>query len=247
MTTRVKKTGTKDNEANPSSSEHRPSKRAKACPAARAAGDSTNADRERALTAVGSAFSEIDGYAIARAERERQRAEGTFVGGLQYGEVLPLSFASVLDWMQPEPGEHFYDLGSGTGVAVLTASALFNLGSAVGIEIQHGLHAAALQARDSLARAAPRNVLRTPSDRVRFECGDALAAHWQDADLVFCSTTCFTPEMLETFVGGVRQLRPGARIAVTTRALELGGLRLVQRGKLPYGKGTLLFFVYCKT
>lgn len=97
--------------------------------------------------------------------------------------------------MKPRPGECFYDLGSGTGKAVLTAAALYPLGAAKGIEIQPSLHDAALRTKAKLESCATqaRIALRTPMAAVQFECGDALEGSWvEDADLVFCTTTCLS-------------------------------------------------------
>ena len=76
-----------------------------------------------------------------------QRAAGVFRDGIQYGEVSAASFARCLEWVTPVAGEVFYDLGSGTGKAVLTAAALHPLAATCGIEIQPRLHEAALAAR----------------------------------------------------------------------------------------------------
>ena len=76
------------------------------------------------LAHLASAYAAVDGYALAREEKAAQRAAGIFRDGIQYGEVSTASFARCLEWVQPIAGEIFFDLGSGTGKAVLTAAAL---------------------------------------------------------------------------------------------------------------------------
>lgn len=156
--------------------------------------------------------------------------------------------------MAPQAGGAFVDLGSGTGKAVLTAAALYPLASARGIEIQPRLHDAALRAcarllaTPSTGCQAACPTLRVPHDEVRFELGDALSSAWYEGvSLVFCTPTCFSPEMLAALRAGVAQLRPGARLALTTRAVDWPGLKLLRKGPLPYGKGMLTFFVYERT
>ena len=195
------------------------------------------------LDAVRLAYESIDGYTIAREEKHAQRKAGVFLEGVQYGEVDPASFAVALQWASPSAGERFFDLGSGTGKAVLTAAALHDFRSASGFEILRPLHDAALR-----AHAACSGSLRCAA--VRLVCADGFSAEppWHEADVVFCTTTCFTDEMVERLEAGAAKLRRGARLIVTTRELSAAaGCTLLRRGKLSYGKGTLLFLVYQKS
>ena len=188
------------------------------------------------LAAVEAAFADVDGYAIARRATREQRAAGTFLPGLQYGEIRPRAFATALEWLDPRYGESFVDLGSGTGKATLTAAALHSFASATGVEIQEALHGAALAA---LRRCGP---LRTPS--VRFLHADALEHPWHEADVVYVNAACFTDEMVRRIEVGASRLRRGARLLITTRALDCAALRLLRRDALPCAKGALLFIAY---
>lgn len=116
--------------------------------------------------------------------------------------------------------------------------------AATGIEIQPKLHEAALAARRAF-EAIDGASLR--AERVALECGDAFAedAAWPDtADVVFCTTTCFTPELRAALERGVARMHAGARLIVTTQPFESPRLTLLRRGALPYGKGSLQFFTY---
>jgi hypothetical protein len=116
--------------------------------------------------------------------------------------------------------------------------------AATGIEIQPKLHEAALAARRAF-EAIDGASLRAA--RVALECGDAFVedAAWPDmADVVFCTTTCFTPELRAALERGVARMHAGARLIVTTQPFESPRLTLLRRGALPYGKGSLQFFTY---
>ncbi len=189
------------------------------------------------LVPVATAYASIDGYTLARDAKRAQREKGTFLDGLTYGEVRPEAFATALAWVAPVKGESFVDLGSGTGIATLTAAALYPLASATGVEIMRPLHEAARR-----ALAACREELL--AEEVRLLCADALAHPWTDCDIVFVTLTCFTDEQAEAVRAGAERLRVGARIIVTSRALESDSLRLLRRDSLPYGKGSLLFLAY---
>jgi tRNA G46 methylase TrmB len=54
-----------------------------------------------------------------------------------YGEILFFPFADIIRWVAPSLPEFpiFYDLGSGTGKAVLAASLVHPFDQAIGIEL----------------------------------------------------------------------------------------------------------------
>ena len=193
------------------------------------------------LTAVTEAFGNIDGYSVARDTKKRQREQGVFLEGIQYGEIDPSAFARALGWVEPRDGENFCDLGSGTGKAVLTAAALHRFACATGVELLEPLHAAAEQAYAKLPAAA---IL---TDQVRLLCGDAFAHPWTEgAGVVFCTLTCLTDEAIAALERDCERLPRGARLIVTTRELQCSCMRLLHREKLTYGKGSLLFLAYVR-
>jgi len=57
------------------------------------------------------------------------------LGSLTYGEIDFESFYEILKLTNPSKGEIMYDIGSGTGKAVIMASLFFPLSKVVGIEI----------------------------------------------------------------------------------------------------------------
>jgi precorrin-6B methylase 2 len=215
--------------------------------AAQAGAESAMPTGDARLAALESLFAAAgDGYALSREAKRKQRENSVFLDGIQYGEVSISSFAAALTWVRPQPGETFVDVGSGVGKAVLAAAMLHPLEAAIGIEILDDLHDAAERALAGARRPrAPCGPLA--ARRVELRRADALAppvAWADDADVVFCTTTCFTPEMRAAFVRGAERLRVGARVIVTTAPLESARFRLLRSERLPYGKGSLLFFAY---
>ena len=124
------------------------------------------------FSALVQAFLDVDGYTAARVEKKKQREEGKFLDGIQYGEVDFSSFARALEWVTPRTGESFYDLGSGTGKAALTAAVAHPFGHVTAIEILKPLH---LLAKTALAALPPHNLR---AGEVRLVHGDALAHDW---------------------------------------------------------------------
>ena len=199
---------------------------------------STSSAPLSSLAAVEAAYGSVDGYQIARAEKRRQRDAGTFIEGIQYGEINSEAFAEALSWVSPRPGETFIDLGSGTGKAVLTAAAVYAFASVTGVEILRPLSDAAVAARERCDLSA------LPTRDVRFICADALSFPWTCIDVVFVSLTCFTDEQVAMVAHDVQQLGKGARILVTSRPLQSAALKLLKKGDLPYGKGRMRFLAY---
>ena len=79
-----------------------------------------------------------DVYEIVRKERDRLN-----VGHNQdfaYGEIIPVYFIPLLDYVKPQPGEVFCDLGCGSGKPVFVASLAFpELKECRGIELLDAL------------------------------------------------------------------------------------------------------------
>lgn len=70
-----------------------------------------------------------------------------------YGEIDILSFATILERASPSPEEVFYDLGSGSGKAVLCTMLFFNVKKSIGIEFLPPLYE---QANTQLNKAIQR-------------------------------------------------------------------------------------------
>ena len=183
------------------------------------------------LVALESLFAAAgDGYALSREAKEAAREfrlprRHPVRRGL---DILVRRGARV----RPQPGETFVDAGSGVGKAVLAAALLHPLEAAIGIEILDDLHDAAERALAAARR--PRAAGPLAARRVELRRADALAppvAWADDADVVFCTTTCFTPEMRAAFVRAER-LRVGA-VIVTTAPLESARFRLLRSERLP--------------
>jgi len=122
---------------------------------------------EQKVNEVAQLFVEVDGYEVSRQEKRKlkekalhmydilhlshSKLENTYSmmkgRSLTYGEINLPAFAEVLKIVVPASGEKFYDIGSGTGRAVLLAAQLYphTLTKCCGIEIVSGLHQVALE------------------------------------------------------------------------------------------------------
>ena len=152
----------------------------------------------------------------------------------------------------------FLDIGSGTGKAVMVAARNRFFDEARGIELVEGLHEAAEKA---LVRAEEEDEAQASGveggesgeggdtslrDRVRLVCSDCLVQDWSDATVLFAPCTCFTEDMRKEVDRKIQaELRPGTLVISTTKGFTgAGRLRVVDKQRLRYAKGALLFIVH---
>ncbi|KAI9994089.1 hypothetical protein PInf_016653 [Phytophthora infestans] len=109
-----------------------------------------------------------------------------------YGEILFFPFADIIRWVAPFLPDFaiFYDLGSGTGKAVIAASLVHPFDQAIGIELLEPLAHCAEKRKTALEKLKS-PLLKTDID---FMIGDLLTTKWEDGDVVFCHGTCFNDE-----------------------------------------------------
>ena len=99
------------------------------------------------LQIVNQLYENISGFSISAMDRERQDLNDS---SLTYGELTEESIVELLAIVQPQPGEVFYDLGSGAGKPVLWASVLYDWQKCCGIELLTGLYELSLSQSQKL-------------------------------------------------------------------------------------------------
>ncbi|CAE7856412.1 ANK1 [Symbiodinium sp. KB8] len=156
------------------------------------------------------AYQDIDGQQLSDAGSQG-------FGGrnleLTYAEVEFAPFRALLQRVaQPQPGETFLDLGSGTGRAVLVAALGFpSLRCCRGYELLEPLHAAAERAAASAGSLASGQL--APVDlRMQSFLGPDAVWEEEDVDIVWVASLCLRPETLAEVRARATRLRPGARI-----------------------------------
>jgi SAM-dependent methyltransferase len=186
------------------------------------------ADRPAAakLAAVDAAFSGLsDGYEVSRRVVQGLKKQKRFAEteALQYGEVAVPGFAHYLRTLDVADvaGKTFFDIGAGTGKAVLAAWAV-GFGTSVGVEIVRELFLVSEQAREALQQAEQQH----GNGKVEFLLGSCLDAElcderWRAADVLFLPVTLFTDDMLVQIQAKISRLaKPGAVVLSTTRRLS---------------------------
>ncbi|OQS02786.1 hypothetical protein THRCLA_04883, partial [Thraustotheca clavata] len=125
-----------------------------------------------------------------------------------YGEIAFFPFADIIYPLIPELPHNnaiFYDLGSGVGKAVIAAALLHPFHKSVGIEILAPLVDFARARNEKLAQEYD-----GVAQSISFECGSFFVIPWNDGDIVFSHSTCFSPTMWERISKQAEQLKQGA-------------------------------------
>lgn len=140
-----------------------------------------------------------------------------------YGEVHFLSFLQIVSLVSPKEGEHFVDMGSGAGKAVLTASLCFPFASATGIEILPGLVNLAQKKAQTLQSSVAINT------DISFYLDDFLNYPLEDTQVVFINATAFQPFFWQQIQARLHDLPKGARVIVNTRTIQSDAFQLIHR------------------
>lgn len=163
-------------------------------------------------------YEKVDGRALSLKGREESALQSkSFV----YGEVVPDSFYELISDLNPEPGQVFYDLGSGTGKAVILAYLLFEFSHVKGIELLDQLYDASIKVntrfqRDFFPKLAPQFGNRDMS----LIKGDFLELDISDADIVFMNSTCYQDDLMEALEKKLECLHANTHIISLSKPLR---------------------------
>ncbi|MBI2444574.1 MAG: hypothetical protein HYV42_05045 [Candidatus Magasanikbacteria bacterium] len=190
-------------------------------------------------------YADIDGYRLSAAGK--QHWGQTPPKELTYGEVNFASFPALLAAADAPPGGTFYDLGSGTGKAVILAALLGNFRRLVGIELIPELYQTAAAVREKFnQRLRPALPQSYPEPDINFRSGDIFTEDWSEADVIFVQATCFSENLLTQLTERCQQLKPGSRIISVTATLDAPFLTCFHTDKFALGWGLATVWYYVR-
>lgn len=177
-------------------------------------------------------YDKINAHAASRRERARLRLEADdFV----YGEIVFMSFYLLLERASPRREEIFYDLGSGSGKAVIAAALAFDFAQCIGIERLPVLHKLALQVTG-----------KSHLQQVHFIQGDFLKYDFKDGNIIFINATCLHYYTWEALVKKLLLLKPGARVIVITKKIKSPEFQLIHQETILMSWGMSTASIYIK-
>ena len=203
--------------------------------------------KDRHLQQVGelldSVYLNIDARRISLDERQRLSIkDDVFV----YGEIIYPTFALMLKLAEPKPGEVFYDLGSGSGKAVLLTSMLYDLSKAVGVEYLAPLYELSTKKLNLLTVHPDFARLSKKRFNVQFYNQDLFEFNIEDADIIYMNATCFIGDNWTNAVSKFTTLKRGTRIILTTKSLPEDSYKRIFSELMPMSWGTCTLGVYEK-
>jgi len=189
-------------------------------------------------------YKSVDGMRISLSERDRLHISNS---DLTYGEINPTTFADMLALVQPQPGEVFYDLGSGAGKAVYSAAMLYDWSKCSGIELLPGLYMVSQKLLEGF-NAMPEVKKNFPGKRfpIEFIQEDFLNADFSDADVIFLHATTFGPMIWDPLMVKLRDLKSGVRVIVNTKQLDSSYFDKMSEHIREMGWGESTVFTYKK-
>jgi hypothetical protein len=157
-------------------------------------------------------YQNINGFTLSKQGRQEHDALDYV-----YGEIEFLSFIALLSLTRPNNQTVFYDLGSGTGKAVLACAMVFPVQKSVGVELLPQLHeAACLQAKQlaSIERYVER------SQHIQFILGDFLKVNLDEATTIFINATALFDPTWTQLCTRLEQLTHITTIITTSKPLN---------------------------
>lgn len=168
---------------------------------------------------------------------------------LVYGESHLPSLYEIFSETNPQPGEIFYDLGSGSGRLVLYAALSFPFAKVIGIELLDDL---VNVAQTKLVQCKKR-LLDLPDfdpeklGGIKFIQADFTKANLKDANVVYIASTCFEDEfMLNLALHLEKQLAVGTRVITFARPLPSQQFKIIKQQLYPMEWGQVTIFFHKK-
>lgn len=184
-------------------------------------------------------YAEVDGFALSRAARDKHDATDYV-----YGEIDFLSFIALLSLVKPNKKTVFYDLGSGTGKAVLACAMVFDVLESNGIELFGALHNQACNQQEALCSLLAYTEI---ANNIHFIHDDFLQANLNNATLVFINATGFIGE---TWIAISRRLAAASScttVISTSKALKSDAFTVTKITHVQMSWGVVKAYIHQRT
>ena len=187
-------------------------------------------------------YQEIDGHEISKNGREKQGLTET---SLLYGEIPFKTLQEIVEEIRPNLSGVCYDLGSGTGRAVMQLQLLYDFSKVVGVELIESLYLQALESQDKLRKTGEKyleitnKITESPAE---FRCESFFDSNFSDADFILMNHPFKGEEkFLELEERIIAQLKPGCKIATIIRSLKNPKFQLLSsvKRKFSWGEATV--------
>ncbi len=141
----------------------------------------------------------------------------------------------------------FYDLGSGTGKAVIAAALLGSFSQVLGIELLPELYTEAKKVLLKFNKnVRPQLHPESRSVVVDYIHNDLFDHDWSNGDVVFMQTTCFNENLMKRLEEQAEWLKPGSMVITLSKYLRSPSFKIIMNKKYPMGWGEATVFIHKK-
>lgn len=184
-----------------------------------------------------SLYDNVNGYEVSRIAHKKLTNGENFL----YGEITFYDWKIIVDRINPKKDGVFFDLGCGTGKAIIASHLLFNFRKSIGIELLEGLYSAALEIKENLEKTEQKNDGR----ELQFVKENIFDVDLSEADLIFLNYPLKKEQdflrLEEKFLS---ELKPGTKIIATIRALKNPSFKSLGRHKYKFSWGRSIAYFY---
>lgn len=191
----------------------------------------------------------VNASAASRKDRKRLNLqEDAFI----YGEIAFLSFFNILTKVNPQPDDIFYDLGCGSGKALYTAALYFPFTKVNGIELLPALCKKAIARKEKINQLLQKEPYQnltflTNLSSIHIIQDNFLNQDFSDGTIIFINATCLSYQTWQQLLDKFQQLKPGAKVIVTSKKIENPQFRLISQSLELMSWGVNSVNVYTKT
>lgn len=186
-------------------------------------------------------FDGVSGRALSLAGREALNIKNK---SYVYGEVKPDSYYEIIKEANPKEGGVFYDLGSGTGKALILTHLLFHFSKVKGIEYIPTLYESSKNILKRYnAEILPKIKDKIPENNITIALADFLTSDISDADFIFMNSTCFQADLIMALSQKLEQVKPGTQIISLSKSLQSPQFTIEkqQMYDFSWGRATVFF------
>ena len=183
-------------------------------------------------------YQAVNGFALSQIARQKGDAmEYT------YGEIEFIPFIALLSLVPPDKDTVFYDLGSGTGKAVLACAMVFKVKKSCGIELFEELHQSARDQKKYLERIPE---YQEKAQTIDFIQTNFLQADISDATLIFINASALFGDTWGALLQRLRRLKPGTIILITSKKLSCDVFETKKETLIQMSWGVVKVFVFVR-
>jgi hypothetical protein len=173
---------------------------------------------EYCLQIVNQLYENMNGFSVSKKDRKMLAQNDS---SLIYGEITSQALFELLEIVQPQRSEVFYDLGSGAGKPLLWASILYPWRKCCGIEILPSLYQLSIEQSQKLINHPEiSKMLPGQQFNIEFINNNFLNCDFSDANVILVEATAFSYDLWEGLVDKFFTLPAGVRIIILTKKIQ---------------------------